>query len=64
MKMISMLVTVLGVIALVLAVLDRLIGTLIMHVGAGSYLRGACALYLLALALMCYDRFYCAKAQQ
>jgi hypothetical protein len=63
MKMISMIVTVLGVIALILAVVDRSMGTHIAGVTAPSFLRGACTLYLLALVLMCYDKCYGAKPQ-
>jgi hypothetical protein len=61
MKMTSMIVTVLGVIALILAVVDKLMGTQIAGVAATSYLRGACTLYLLALVVMCYGKCYCAK---
>jgi hypothetical protein len=61
MKMISMIVTVLGVLALILAVVDKLMGMHVAGVAATSYLRGACTLYLLALAVMCYDKFYGAK---
>jgi hypothetical protein len=61
MKMISMIVTVLGAIALILAVVDKLMATNIVGVSPGGYLRGATALYLLALAVMCHDKFYCAK---
>jgi hypothetical protein len=35
--------------------------TNIVGVSPGGYLRGATALYLLALAVMCRDKFYCAK---
>lgn len=61
MKMTSMIVTVLGVIALVLAVVDKLMGIHIAGVAATSYLRGACTLYLLALAVMCHGKCYCTK---
>jgi hypothetical protein len=61
MKMISMIVTVLGVLALILAVVDKLMATNIANVSPGGYLRGAVALYLLALVVMCHDKCYCGK---
>jgi hypothetical protein len=63
MKMISMGVVILGVIALVLAIVDRALGIQIATVTAQGYLRGAIALYLLALAVMCYDKCYGGKPQ-
>ena len=61
MKMISLIVTVLGVIALILAVVDKFMGAHVMGVVHTGYMRGACALFLLALTVMCYDKFYGAK---
>lgn len=63
MKMISLIVVILGVIAMVLAIADRVSGLHIATVTAAGYLRGAIAMYLLALALMMYDKVYGGKPQ-
>ena len=62
MKMASIVAAGLGVLALVLAIIDRLLSTLIMGVLARGYLALATALFLLALVIMAYDRCYgCTK---
>ena len=61
MKILSTIVTVIGVIALLLAVLGMLLKTPFFNVTSGGYIRGATALYLLSLVLMCHDRLYCKR---
>jgi hypothetical protein len=61
MKMISCAVVILGVVAMLLAVADRVSGHHIATVTAAGYLRGAMTLYLLALAVMIHDKVYGAK---
>ena len=64
MKMVSIVAAGLGVLALALAIADRLLLNSVMGVSAGGYLRLATALYLLALVVIAYDRCYsCAKPQ-
>jgi hypothetical protein len=59
MKMVSVAVAGAGVLALVLAIVERLLSFQLMSVAAGSYLRLAETLFLLALVLMCYGKCYC-----
>ncbi|MBI4625264.1 MAG: hypothetical protein HY736_18845 [Verrucomicrobia bacterium] len=59
MKMLSVAVGGLGVLALILAIVERLFGFQIMGVPPTGLIRGATALYLLALLIMVYDRWYC-----
>ena len=61
MKMLSLVIIILGVVAMVLAVAGRVLGLHIATVTTPGYLRAAETLYLLAVAVMCYDRFYCEK---
>ena len=59
MKMLSVAVGGLGVLALGLAIVGRLIGIqTMMGITPGGFVRGATALYLLALVVMVYDRWY------
>ena len=58
MKMISITVAGLGVLALILAIVERLGGFQIMGLAPISLLRGAMTLYLLALVLMIYEKVY------
>jgi len=51
MKMTSLIVTILGVLALLFAVLEKVLGLHIWVVGPTGYLRGASTLFLMALAL-------------
>jgi hypothetical protein len=51
MKMTSLLVTILGAVALLFALLEKALGLHIWVVAPAGYLRGASALFLLALAL-------------
>lgn len=62
MKMLSVAVGGLGVLALVLAIVERLAGFQIMGIPPTGLIRGASSLYLLALVIMVYDRWYCAAA--
>jgi hypothetical protein len=62
MKMISITVAGLGVLALILAIVERLGGFQIMGLAPISLLRGAMTLYLLALVLMIYEKVYGAPA--
>ncbi|HTZ21816.1 MAG TPA: hypothetical protein VMC06_13115 [Opitutaceae bacterium] len=59
MKIVSASVAVAGVLALVLAIVERLGLFLIHGVAPGSLLRLAVALFLLALVVMCYGKCYC-----
>ena len=60
MKMLSLTVTGLGVLALILANVGLCLGhSVIMGVSSGGLVRGASALFLLALVIMVYGRCYC-----
>ncbi|HTT55824.1 MAG TPA: hypothetical protein VMF63_01840 [Opitutaceae bacterium] len=61
MKIASLIVTVLGALALLFAILERFCGVHLGTVGPTGYLRGADALFLFALALMAYCKCCCAK---
>ena len=59
MKMVSASVAGAGVLALVLAIVERL-GTFLVHgVAPSSWLKLAEVLFLLALVMMCYGKCYC-----
>jgi len=63
MKNVSAAVAGLGILALILAIVGRLFGITMMGVAPGSLLRGASALYLLALVIMVYGKwYYCTEA--
>ena len=59
MKMVSALVVVAGVLALVMAIVERLFSFTCHGVSPGSYLKLAEVLLLLALVVMCYGKCYC-----
>jgi hypothetical protein len=59
MKIVTTIVALLGVVALVLGIFEHLHPVLILSMSPGGYLRGAMALYLLAIMLMVYSRTYC-----
>ena len=59
MKIVSALVAAAGVLALVLAVVERLFAFTCHGVAPGSFLRLSVALFLLALVVMCYGKCYC-----
>ena len=59
MKMVSASVAVAGVLALILAIGERLFSCQIMGVAPSSLLRLAIALFLLALVVMCFGKCYC-----
>lgn len=62
MKILSLVVTTGGVIAVVLAIIEVLASTgSIMGVTGAGFLRGATSLFLLALVVMAYDKFYLQK---
>jgi hypothetical protein len=61
MKILSICVAVLGVVALVIAVIGALANTTVLNVTRAGYLRGATALFLLALVIIVYDKCYCCK---
>ncbi len=63
MKLLSLSVMILGAVATLLAVADRVSGHHIATITAAGYLRGAITLYLLAIALMIHERVYGAKPQ-
>jgi hypothetical protein len=62
MKMTSIIVAGLGVLALVLGVVGWLIQVPILRVRMGGYIHGAIALYLLALVIMVFDHNYCRRS--
>jgi len=63
MKMASIVVAGLGVLALVLGIIAwGLFPASILHVGMGGYVRGATALFLLAVVIMVFDHNYCKKS--
>lgn len=65
MKMASLVVSLLGVLALVLGVVEWLCPSVqILHLTPSGYLRGATALYLLAIVIMLFGRTYCCCAKQ
>jgi len=59
MKMVSASVAGAGVLALILAIVERLFSFPCHGVAPGSFLRLAEALFLLALVVMCYGKCYC-----
>ena len=60
MKCLSLTVTGLGVLALIMAVVGRLISpSVLMGMSASGLIRGASALFLLALVTMTYGHWYC-----
>jgi len=59
MKIVSASVAGVGVLAVVLAVVDRLFALKILGVEPGGFLRFAQTLFLLALVVMCYGKCYC-----
>ena len=59
MKIVSASVAGVGVLALVLAVVERLFSFQVHGVAPGGLLRLALALFLLALVVMCYGKCYC-----
>jgi hypothetical protein len=59
MKMVSASVAVAGVLALVLAIVERLFTFYVLSVAPASWLRLAEVLFLLALVLMCFGKCYC-----
>ena len=59
MKMVSVVVAGAGVLALVLAIVERLFSFPFHSVAPGSFLRLAEVLFLLALVVMCYGKCYC-----
>ena len=59
MKIVSALVAVAGVLALVMAIVERLFTFTCHSVAPASWLKLAEVLFLLALVVMCYGRCYC-----
>ena len=59
MKMVSIAVAGAGVLALVLAIVERLFSFSCHSVAPASWLRLAEVLFLLALVVMCYGKCYC-----
>lgn len=62
MKTLSLVVTGLGLLSFVLGLIDWLSRLMIFGVSKGGYLRGATALFVLALVFMVYDHLYCRKS--
>jgi uncharacterized membrane protein len=61
MKTLSIIVTVAGVIALVFAVVEALFNVHILGITSAGYLRGATAVFLLALILIAYGGCCCCR---
>ncbi|MFB3903470.1 MAG: hypothetical protein ACE15E_08460 [Acidobacteriota bacterium] len=61
MKVISLAAALVGVLALLLGGIERVLNTLILDIAPASYLSVAATLFLLALVLIEYDRAYGAK---
>ena len=61
MKIITVIVTAAGVVALFLAPLAKFAGHKIGVASPAGYLHGATALFMLALVIMVFDKHYCAK---
>jgi len=61
MKIASLVLIILGALALLLAVAEKFLGVHVLPGGPAGYLRGADALFLFALALMAYCKCCCAK---
>jgi hypothetical protein len=61
MKILSLVVTIGGIIVLFLAIIEVLANIRIMGVTGAGFLRGAMSLFLLALVIMVYDKFYLQK---
>jgi Na+/H+ antiporter NhaB len=59
MKMVSASVAVVGVLALVLAIVEKLLSFQVDGVAASGWLRFAEVLFLLALVVMCYGKCCC-----
>ncbi len=58
MKLVSLLVSAIGVLALLLGGIERALDTFILDVAPTNYLAVAATLFLLALVLIEYDRAY------
>ncbi len=58
MKLVSLLVSLIGVLALLLGGIERALKTFILDISPVSYLNVAATLFLLALVLIEYDRAY------
>lgn len=58
MKLVSLLVAVVGVVALLLGGIERALNTFILDVSPVNYLAVAGTMFLLALVLIQYDRTY------
>ena len=61
MKFISVIVVIAGIVVFILAVISALFHVAIPPATAGGYIRGSSSLFLLALVIMIFDRFYCRK---
>jgi hypothetical protein len=64
MKMISCVVSVLGILAVVLGIGEWLFSVQVFHLTPAGYVRGATALFLMALVIMAYGRCYCTKCDK
>jgi len=61
MKILSVVVTLIGAAAMLLAVVNIFAHTHILRITGAGYLRGATALFLLSLVIMVYDKIYGSK---
>ena len=59
MKTLSLVVTVVGVLALILGAVERVFHFFILQIGPRSFLGVGGVMFLLALVLIEYDRAYC-----
>lgn len=61
MKIITIIITAVGVVGLLLSVATKFIGYRIGHMSPAGYLHGASAMFLLALVIMVFGKHYCSK---
>ena len=61
MKLLSLVISLIGVLALLLGGIERALKTSILDIAPMSYLQLAATLFLLALVLIAYDRTYGSK---
>ena len=63
MKMASIVVAGLGLLALVFGIVEWFLQISLFGVRMGGYVQGAIALWMLALVIMVFDRNYCRKSE-
>ena len=61
MKTLSLAAIGVGMVCLVVAVVEKSVGPNLFKVAPTNYVHLASAFFLLSVALMCHDRFYCSN---